>query len=155
MLARPLKSAGCSVTHSLHTHLPHALTTMSTLSSDNYRRPLNYNHRRPVVTLLPPQEVSKLVPYSGLILTVSLVVFFLVRYYAFEGFLLPRFYGNIYTKLDDNRKRGFINHHVAAAAKIIMLITGAYPFFSVLGGSALSMKHPFAGSKIVTLGDGE
>jgi hypothetical protein len=128
---------------------------MTTLSPHNYIRPENYNHRRPVVTLMRSQEISKLVPYSGLILTVSLVVFFLVRYYFFENFLLPRFYGDIYTKLDDNRKRGFINHHVAAAAKIIMLITGAYPFFSVLAGSAPRLSQSFAGSKIVTLGDGE
>jgi hypothetical protein len=105
--------------------------------------------------LLGSQEISKLAPYSGLILTLSLVFFFLVRYYIFEGFLLQRFYGDVYTKLNENRRRGFINHHVAATAKIVMIITGAYPFFSVLAGSAPTLHHPFAGSKIVTVGDSE
>jgi hypothetical protein len=105
--------------------------------------------------MLVNEEISQLAPYAGLILTISLIVFFLVRYYIFEGFLLQRFYGDIYTKLDDNRRRGFVNHHVAATAKIIMLVTAAYPFFSVVAGSAKSLHHPFAGSKIVTVGDGE
>lgn len=99
------------------------------------------------------EEISELAPFSGLILTISLIIFFLVRYYIFEGFLLERFYGEIFTKLDDNRRRGFINHHVAATAKIVMLISAAYPFFSVVAGA--SMHHDFAGSEVVTLGDGE
>jgi Na+-driven multidrug efflux pump len=89
------------------------------------------------------EEVSELAAFSGLIITISCVIFFLVKYYIFEGFLLEHFYGDTYTKL----------HHVAATAKIVMLISAAYPFFSILAGA--SMHHSFAGSKVVTFGDGE
>ncbi|KAH7082512.1 hypothetical protein BKA63DRAFT_133096 [Paraphoma chrysanthemicola] len=109
-------------------------------------------HGRPHVTTIINEEVSILAPYAGLILTISLVIYFLVRYYIFEGFLLRRVYGDTYLKLNDNQRRGFINHHVAATAKIIMLLAAAYPFFTVLAGSA-TLHTPFAGSKIVTLGD--
>jgi hypothetical protein len=116
----------------------------------------HFNHRndgRPKVTMVVNEEISMLAPLAGLILTISLVIIFLVRYYIFEGFLLKRFYGDTFTKLDDNRRRGFINHHVAATAKIVMLLSAAYPFFSVVAGA--SLHHPFAGSKVVTLGDGK
>jgi hypothetical protein len=123
---------------------------MARLSSDDA------HHRTgpPKVTLVVNEEISKLAAFSGLILTVSAIVFFLIKYYIFEGFLLERFYGDTYTKLDENRRRGFLNHHVAATAKIVMFVCGAYPFFTVLITGA-SMRSPFAGSKVVTLGDGE
>jgi hypothetical protein len=129
---------------------------MAALSSDHHGHYLPGHHHdgRPKVTLLLNDEVSNLAAYSGLIITISCIIFFLVKYYIFEGFLLQRIYGDIYTKLNENRRRAFINHHVAATAKIIMLISGAYPLLSVLVG-AKSMHHPFAGSKVVTIGDGK
>ncbi|KAH7385862.1 hypothetical protein BKA66DRAFT_77351 [Pyrenochaeta sp. MPI-SDFR-AT-0127] len=112
----------------------------------------DHAHGRPHVTKLINEEVSQLAPYAGLILTISIVIYFLARYYVFEGFLLRRFYGKIYLDLNDNQRRGFINHHVAATAKIIMLVSAAYPFLAVVAGSA-TLHTPYAGSKIVTLGD--
>jgi hypothetical protein len=112
-----------------------------------------YKSGRPRVTMIVNEEISELAPYAGLVLTISLIVIFLLRYYIFEGFLLQRFYGDTFTKLDDNRRRGFINHHVAATCKIVVLFGGAYPFFAVLAGA--SLHRPFAGSNVVTLGDGE
>jgi hypothetical protein len=108
---------------------------------------------RPRVTMMANQKISQLAPYAGLILVVSLVIFFLVRYYVFEGFFLPWIYGDTYSKLDDNKRRGFINHHVAATAKLVMLAFAAVPFFAILAGKA-AFHTPFAGSKIVTYGDG-
>lgn len=113
----------------------------------------NHGHGRPRVTMLVNEEISQLAPYSGLILTISLIMFFIVRYYLFETFLLKRMYGKIYSSLNDNRRRGFINHHVAATAKIIMLSTAAYPFFAVIAGK--HTLHEYIGGRgPVTFGDG-
>jgi hypothetical protein len=84
---------------------------------------------------------------------ISLVIFFLVRYYFFEGFFLNRLYGDTYRKLNDNRRRGFINHHVAATAKFVMLLSAGPPFFMILAGKA-NLQTPLAGSKTVKFGDG-
>ena len=107
----------------------------------------------PRITQTVNEEISKLAPYAGLILTVTLVVFFLVRYYLFENFLLRKIYKSTFTNLDDIKRRGFVNHHIAATAKVIMIITAAYPFLSVLFGKS-TVRSSFAGSKIVTKGDG-
>jgi hypothetical protein len=112
-----------------------------------------YKSGRPKVTMIVNEEISELAPFAGLVLTISLIVIFLMRYYIFEGFLLQRFYGDTFTNLDDNRRRGFINHHVVATCKIVVLFSGAYPFFAVLAGK--SLHHAFAGSNVVTLGDGK
>lgn len=98
------------------------------------------------------EEVSQLAPYAGMILTVILVIYFLVRYYVFEKFLLRRMHGDVYDKLNDNQRRGFINHHIAACAKILMLSSLSYPFFSILAGKA-AVHTLVAGSKVVTYGD--
>lgn len=114
----------------------------------------HYNHHKggPHVTKIINEEVSQLAPYAGLILTISLIIYFLVRYYVYEKFLLQRCYGKTYDNLNDNQRRGFINHHIAATAKVIMLLTASYPLFSILAGSA-TVHHSFAGSKVVTMGD--
>ncbi|KAF1917898.1 hypothetical protein BDU57DRAFT_586480 [Ampelomyces quisqualis] len=87
----------------------------------------------------PNQEVSKLAPYASLVLIVTL------------GFFLNRIYGDTYRKLNDNQRRGFINHHVAATAKIMMLISAAVPFLSIMSGKATLNTHA-VGSK-ATYGD--
>jgi hypothetical protein len=129
---------------------------MAVLSSHHKGHFLSWDRHdgRPKVTLLLNEGVSELAAFSGLIITISCVIFFLIKYYIFEGFLLERVYGDIYTKLNENRRRAFINHHVAATAKIVMFVSGAYPLCSILGGYR-TMHDPFAGSKIVTIGDGE
>jgi hypothetical protein len=111
-------------------------------------------HGRPHVTKLINEQISQLAPYAGLILTISLVIFFLVRYYIFEAFLLKWRYGDTYLKLNENQRHGFINHHIAATAKIIMLVSAAYPFFAVVAGTS-RLQDPFGRSKVVTLGDGK
>lgn len=76
----------------------------------------------------PITSISILSPFTGLILAVVLCVLFLVRFYVLELFLLARFYGPKYTRLNEIDRRGFVNHHIAGAIKIIILITAIYPF---------------------------
>lgn len=76
----------------------------------------------------------------------------MVRFYILEGFLLERCYGKIYTRMDETVRRGFVNHHIAGATKILILVLAAYPFVDVAFGSA-NFHTSFAGSKYVTQGD--
>ncbi|OCL08577.1 hypothetical protein AOQ84DRAFT_38265 [Glonium stellatum] len=96
--------------------------------------------------------VSKLAQFSGLILTIVMVMFFFVRYYLLEGFLLPRVYGHIYRNLNETNRRGFVNHHLAGAAKILLCFFTAYPFLSVSFGSA-NFDTPLHKHSKVTMGD--
>ena len=108
---------------------------------------------RPHVADLVNEAVSKLAPFAALILTIILVIFFLVRYYLFESFLMQKCYGDKYLRLNEVNRRGFVNHHIAGVAKIVMLVVGAYPFITVAFGT--TTVHTFyARSKTVTLGDG-
>lgn len=109
---------------------------------------------RPYVTELVNQEISSLVPFAGIILVSSLVIFFLVGSLLFGEFLIPRVYGPIYSRLNSNQKRGFVNHHVAAVAKILMLAVGGYPFFAIIAGRS-TLQTFMPGSNTVTMGDGE
>jgi len=59
---------------------------------------------RPHVVDIVNEAISKLAPFSALILTVILIVFFLVRYYIFELYLM-RSYGEKYTNLNEVRAR--------------------------------------------------
>lgn len=94
-------------------------------------------------------KLSKLVPYSGLILTVSCVVIFLVRIYALEP-LVKRFTEQ-YKHLDQTQKRSFINHYVAASIKILLVVVAVYPAVMIISGRR-SLQSSF-GSPNVTYGD--
>lgn len=109
---------------------------------------------RPHIDELVNESISILATYSGLILTVSIVIVFIVRLYIFEGFLMRRLYGAKYTAMTDEKvRRGFVNHHVAGVIKLILLVTAAYPFMAVAFGTA-TMHTPFGGSRGgVTMGD--
>jgi hypothetical protein len=80
------------------------------------------------------------------------VNYFFIRFYILEGFLLKWCYGKIYTSMNDTTRRGFVNHHIAGATKILILVVAAYPFVDVAFGSA-TFHSSFAGSKYVTQGD--
>ncbi|KAI4128213.1 MAG: hypothetical protein LQ338_002849 [Usnochroma carphineum] len=97
-------------------------------------------------------SISKLAPFSALILTISFVVLFALRYYMLERFLLPKYYGPIYNDLSELNKRGFLNHHIAGGAKVLILLIAAYPFVDVAFGHA-TLRSSFAGSSMVTMGD--
>src|SRR5271155_6015210 len=96
--------------------------------------------------------ISKLAPFSALILTITFVILFILRYYALERWLLPKCYGSIYLDLSDVNKRGFLNHHMAGGTKLVILMVAAYPFIAVAFGHA-NFNSPFAGSALVTIGD--
>ncbi|KAG9662910.1 hypothetical protein KCU95_g5138, partial [Aureobasidium melanogenum] len=95
------------------------------------------------------KKLSKLVPYSGLILTICCVVVFLVRVYVLEP-LVKRFTKQ-YKHLDQAQQRSFINHYVAATIKLILIIVAVYPAIVVLSGHR-SLQSSF-GSRDVTYGD--
>lgn len=101
-----------------------------------------YLHHGPHVDLLVNDSVSQLAPYAGLILTIVLVLIFTLRLYIFEAFLMRWMYGEIYTNMDDQVRRGFVNHHMAGIIKIILLSAAAYPFVDVAFGNA-TLHSPF------------
>ncbi|KUJ12275.1 uncharacterized protein LY89DRAFT_204393 [Mollisia scopiformis] len=109
-------------------------------------------HKGPHVTKVPLQTISKLAPFSALIISIIFVVYFVVRFYVLEGFLLRRLYGETYTRMDETTRRGFVNHHIAGSTKLLILVLAAYPFVDVAFGTA-NFHTPFAGSHYVTMGD--
>lgn len=120
---------------------------------DPSREGHHLHHGSPHVTHILNGSISKLTPFTALILTIILVVLFLIRYFVFEAWLLEKFYGEKYLKLNEINRRGFVNHHIAGGAKILMLFTGVFPFIAVAFGRSSVHSH-FPGSKTVTLGDG-
>ncbi|KAJ5705276.1 hypothetical protein N7536_000965 [Penicillium majusculum] len=97
--------------------------------------------------------ISDLAPFSALIISIVLVICFFVRFYILEGFLIRRLYGSIYTEMSELNRRGFVNHHIAGATKVIILILAAYPFVSVAFCKGPSFNTPFVHGSPVTLGD--
>ncbi|CAG8978672.1 hypothetical protein HYALB_00004654 [Hymenoscyphus albidus] len=106
----------------------------------------------PHITHVPTESISRAAPYSALILCIMFVVIFAVRHWLLEAFLLEKYYGTIYTSMDETNRRGFLNHHIAVATRLLIFITAAYPFIDVAFVSA-SLHSPYAGSKHVTMGD--
>ncbi|KAK1148078.1 hypothetical protein N8T08_010713 [Aspergillus melleus] len=100
----------------------------------------------------PPDTVSKLAPFSALIISIILVILFLIRFYLLEAFLVRRLYGTTYTKLSLENQRGFINHHIAGTMKILILIIAAYPFIRVIVGQS-TFHTPFVDGSPVKMGD--
>jgi hypothetical protein len=106
----------------------------------------------PRIANLPLTSISKLAPFSALIISIIFVIYFFIKNYVLEGFLLRRMYGSMYTSLSDANRRGFLNHHIAGATKITILIMGAYPFIAVAMGIK-SLYTPYSKGSAVKLGD--
>lgn len=125
--------------------------------------PIDVTHRPPHrhiphFATLQNESISILTAYSGLILTVWLVILFLSKHYLLERILFPRFYRNAYRNMDDGLRRGFMNHHIAGGTKVVLLIAGAKPFIDVVFGqselhSRLSRHHahPTMGDILIVL----
>ena len=109
------------------------------------------HHRHPFAHL-PNEEISILTGYSGLLLTISMVIIFLIKHYLLEAFLFPRFYRRVYNSMDDGLKRGFLNHHIAAGTKLVLLIVGAKPWLDVLFRRA-TLTTPMGRGEHPTMGD--
>ncbi|CAF9943860.1 MAG: hypothetical protein ALECFALPRED_001582 [Alectoria fallacina] len=101
---------------------------------------------------VPLASLSKLSPYSALTLSVVLVILFLIKQFLIEAFLLKRLYGSRYTDLNEVNRRGFVNHHIAGATKLIILVAAVYPFINVAFRYAV-LNDPYARGSEVTLGD--
>lgn len=113
---------------------------------------INVDNDGPHVTRVPLEHISRLAPFGALILSIICINYFFVRFYLLEGFLMKKVYGKIYTAMDESTRKGFVNHHIAGATKIIILIIAAYPFIDVAFVHS-TFHTPFAGSKFVTQGD--
>jgi hypothetical protein len=100
----------------------------------------------------PVTSISKLAPYSALILSIVLVVLFLIRFYILQRFLLEKLHGLIYTQMDDITRRSFINHYISGATKLTILIIAIYPFGSVTFGTA-NYHTPYVYGSRITMGD--
>ena len=100
----------------------------------------------------PISSISNFAPYSALILSIVLVVLFLIRFYILQLFLLEKIYGEKYTQLGDVSRRSFLNHHIAGATKIAILVFAVYPFGSVAFGSA-DFHTPYVHGSSITMGD--
>jgi len=102
----------------------------------------------------PHEQLSRYAPYAGLILSIILVLLFLTKNYILEGVLslLPRFYGKSYTSLTSIPRRGFVNHHIGATCRIILMFLAGYPFLSVAFGRSILSDPVVRGGK-TTMGD--
>ncbi|TVY33635.1 hypothetical protein LSUB1_G007470 [Lachnellula subtilissima] len=126
------------------------LPAASALHADAHNETLS--GKGPHIKHVPLESISKLAPYSALILCIIFVIYFLFRFYILERFLLRKVYGKTYTQMDETTRRGFVNHHIAGGTKVAILILAAYPFICVVFMTG-TLHSRFAGSKHVTMGD--
>jgi hypothetical protein len=87
-----------------------------------------------------------------MVISIIFVVYFVIRFYSLEGFLLKKVYGKTYTCMEESTRKGFVNHHIAGGTKILILLVAAYPFIDCAFGTA-TFHTRFAGLGFVTQGD--
>ena len=98
-------------------------------------------------------SVSRLTSYTGLMITVTATIVALARFYLLQNSILPRVYSSAtLNNLSGTQRRSFINHHMAASLKIVLLATAIYPLFAILSGSAAPSTPLSPGSR-ATAGD--
>lgn len=97
--------------------------------------------------------VSDIALYGALIMTITSVVLAFTRIYILDNLLLGTFYRSVpKDSLNDTQRRSFINHHVAAVLKVLLIVLAAYPLLRILAGNA-TPQTPYAHGSKVTLGD--
>lgn len=97
--------------------------------------------------------ISKIAPFSGLILTITACVFAVIRLYGVENLILRHVYSSQATKgITEAQRRSFINHHMAAGSKLVLLVVCAYPLLDILIGHG-TPHTPYAPGAAATLGD--
>ncbi|PSN60643.1 hypothetical protein BS50DRAFT_640052 [Corynespora cassiicola Philippines] len=104
----------------------------------------------PPIERLPDQLVSKLQHHGTLILATVTICFFFAREFV-AGWLIPRYYPASISALDSYRYRNFVNHHVSAIAKFILICLGALTIHGILIGAPFGTPVVNGGS--VSLGD--
>ncbi|KHN94561.1 uncharacterized protein MAM_07616 [Metarhizium album ARSEF 1941] len=113
----------------------------------------NVGTHHPHVEKLVNQLVSQIAPFSGLILTIAACVVAAVRIYLLDAVVIPRVYSPAVVKdLSAAQRRSFVNHHVAAGSKILLILVTAYPLFAILVGHG-APHTPLAPGSSATLGD--
>ena len=135
--------------HSLHAidlrHINHVRSTSNITQPAQHPGDQHIRH-------VPLTSLSKLSPYSALTLSVVLVILFLLKQFVLDAFLIRRLYGDKYTRLNDWQRRSFVNHHIAGATKLLILIVAVYPFINVAFRYAV-LNDPYVRGSRVTLGD--
>ncbi|OCK79030.1 hypothetical protein K432DRAFT_300738 [Lepidopterella palustris CBS 459.81] len=109
---------------------------------------------------LPSGPVSDHANAAALTLSVTITVYAIFRQFIFEKWLLHWLYGTIYTdmkkilpgKNNERIRRGFVNHHMSAVAKVIMFCIGVAPLFWVTCGNS-DFDTCFGGSCHIKVGD--
>ena len=127
-----------------HTHSFSAISVKQHFKQRNGQIPTTMT--MPHVAHLANSSISKLASFSGrLIISIIFVLYFLIRFYILEGCLLRWLYGEKYIKLSETDRRGFVNHHIAGATKILILVIAHIP----LSMSRLGVRHCIALSGVV------
>lgn len=107
----------------------------------------------PHLDQLVNESVSALAPFAALILTVTIVMLFLIRLYVIERILMrTKRYRRHFDRLGPIQQCTFVNHHVAAACKIVLLFSAAYPFLAVAFGHS-TLQSPIIPHHRPTNGD--
>jgi hypothetical protein len=97
--------------------------------------------------------VSQLAPFSGLILTIAACILAAIRIYFLDLVIIPKFYSHrVLRNLTDGQRRSFVNHHIAAGSKILLIFVTAYPLLAILIGYG-TPHTPFSPGSATTLGD--
>lgn len=112
-----------------------------------------HHHHAAHIDALIDESISKLAPFSAMIITIIVVFVFCYRLYFIEKFLMnTRMYRAKYQALSEDQRRSLVNHHVAGTCKIVLFFAAVYPFLSIAFGK--SNPHTlFVRGSIVTLGD--
>ncbi|KAF9891875.1 hypothetical protein FE257_002837 [Aspergillus nanangensis] len=100
----------------------------------------------------PLEPISRLAPFSALILSIVMIILFAVRYYLLEAYLIRRLYGSKFTSLSELNRRGFVNHHISGFTKISILLAAAYPFLDLIFED-VTFQTPYSRGSVVRMGD--
>jgi hypothetical protein len=91
---------------------------------------------------IPNEPISFLTPYSGLILTIWIIILFLIKHYILERLCFPKVYKK-FLDMDEPNRRGFTNYHVAGGTKVVILIAAIKPFIDVVFGKS-DLSSPYS-----------
>ncbi|KAJ6781880.1 hypothetical protein PWT90_08036 [Aphanocladium album] len=98
------------------------------------------------------ERISSIAPFSGLILTVTCCIIALVRLYILDIFIPKLYSRHTLREASTTQLRSFINHHVAAVTKVLLIILCGYPLLAIICGNK-TPHTPYAKDSTVTLGD--
>jgi hypothetical protein len=112
--------------------------------SSSYSDKAPHHHQLPHFATIPNEAISFLTPYSGLLLSIWLLILYSIRRYCLEMFIFPWAYKRTYIPMDDGNRRGFLVHHISAGTKVALLCVGAKPMVDVVFGKS-SLHDPFSG----------